>query len=155
MELIRRFSPEQYDAALESWSWLEQLEGKKTVFASAFGDLFLQGADGFWFLDTIEGTLSHRWPDAQTLQSEINAREAQDEYLLAGLVEAASRAGMAPQADQVLAFVVAPVLGGPLSVENIEVADFVVSVNILGQIHEQVKDLPPGSKISGISIDGS
>ena len=33
------------------------------------------------------------------------------------------------------------------------VSDFVVTVNIAGQIHEQIKDLPPGTKISGLTIE--
>jgi hypothetical protein len=154
VDLIRQFAPDQYAAALESWAWLDHLDGKNVVFASAFGDLFLHGADGFWFLDTVDGTLSRRWPDAQTLQSEIDTSAAQAEYLMRDVVEAASQAGLVPEPHQVLAFAVPPVLGGPLTVENLEVADFVVALNIAGQIHEQVKDLPPGTKISGISVDG-
>lgn len=33
------------------------------------------------------------------------------------------------------------------------VSSFVVTVNIAGQIHEQIKDLPPGTKISGLTIE--
>lgn len=153
MELIRRFAPAQYAAALESWAWLGDLEGKQVVFASAFGDLFLQGADGFWFLDTVDGTLSRRWADAQSLQTEINTREVQDQYLMLGFVETADRAGLRPEPHEVLAFSVPPVLGGPMSFENVEVADFVVTLNVAGQIHEQVKDLPPGTKVAGINVE--
>jgi hypothetical protein len=35
----------------------------------------------------------------------------------------------------VYGFKIAPILGGELSVSNIQVIDFVVSVNILGQLH--------------------
>lgn len=154
MELIRRFAAEQYAAALESWAWLDDLEGKHVVFASAFGDLFLQGGDGFWFLDTVDGSLSRCWPDAQTLQNDLDTRDGQDQYLMPGFVEAANDAGLVPQPHQVLAFAVPPVLGAPLSVENLEVADFVVALDIAGQIHEQVRKLPPGTKVSGISLDG-
>jgi hypothetical protein len=31
---------------------------------------------------------------------------------------------------------------------------FVVASSITAQIHEQVKDLPPGTTISGFSVDG-
>jgi hypothetical protein len=61
--------------------------------------------------------------------------------------------GLAPGNDQVLSFKVPPVLGGELSTENLEVADFVVSVNVAGQIHDQVRLLPPGAPIAGITID--
>jgi len=39
-----------------------------------------------------------------------------------------------------------------VDLDNVEVIDFVVSLNIAGQIHEQVRDLPPGTPISGITI---
>jgi hypothetical protein len=31
--------------------------------------------------------------------------------------------------------------------DNLEPTDFVVSLNIAGQIHGQIKDLPPGAEI--------
>jgi len=48
----------------------------------------------------------------------------------------------------VLSFKVAPVLGAAIAVENIEVMDFEVIVHIAGQLHRQVGDLPPGSRIT-------
>jgi hypothetical protein len=65
----------------------------------------------------------------------------------------ASDAGLVPDAGQILSFKIPPVLGGELDVANLEVADFVVSVDIAGQLHDQVKDLPMGSPISDITID--
>lgn len=154
MELIRRFTPEAYTSALESWSWLGGLATQSPVLANAFGDVFLQGEDGsFSFLDTIGGKLEHLWPDAAALQSTINTSEAQDEYLMAGLVNAAAEAGLAPGPDQVLSFKTAPILGGELAPSNLELTDFVVAVNLAGQIHEQVRSLPPGTPITGFTID--
>ncbi len=68
--------------------------------------------------------------------------------LLAGLAASAERQGITPAGAQVYGFTAAPILGGELSVSNIQVVDFVVSVNILGQLHRQVRDLPPGTRIS-------
>jgi len=36
---------------------------------------------------------------------------------------------------------------------NIGVIDFVVGVNLAGQLHEQVRGLPPGTAIQGVTID--
>ena len=47
-----------------------------------------------------------------------------------------------------------PVLGGALTVDNLEVQDFVVATNICGQIHQQVLDLPPGTPIAGVAVEG-
>jgi hypothetical protein len=65
---------------------------------------------------------------------------------------AAERAGLVPGPDQVYDFRISPVLGGPIEVSNIGVIDFVVGVNIAGQLHDQLRGLPPGTAISGITI---
>jgi hypothetical protein len=121
------------------------------VLANGFGDVFLRDQDGsFSFLDTLGGSLVPAWPDAATLQAAINTREVQDEYLLAHLVRATE---LEPGPEQVLSFRIPPVLGGELSVANIELADFVVSVSVAGQIHEQVRALPPGTPVTDIRIE--
>ncbi len=51
-----------------------------------------------------------------------------------------------------LGFKIPPVPGGAITLENIEVIDFVVCVNLAGQLHRQVKDPPPGTPISGGTI---
>ena len=79
------------------------------MLASLFGDVFLQDQTGYWFLDSIEGSLS---------------------------------------------FVVPPVLGGKFDPDNVTVRDFVVALNISGQIHDQIRDLPPGTPIKGFTVDG-
>jgi hypothetical protein len=154
MQLIRRFGADAYARALESWGWLDELAGLTPAMTNAFGDVFLEGQDGsFAFLDTLGGRLDRVWSDAATLQANINSPETQDEYLVIGLAQAAEDAGLTPGEDQVLSFKVPPVLGGELSAENLELADFVVAVNLAGQIHEKVRSLPPGTPITGINID--
>lgn len=154
MELIRRFSPEDYARALGSWAWLgEEFSALTPRLATAFGDVFLEGPDGaFWFLDTVEGSLTRPWSSGAELQAALNTPEGQDRYLMVGLVEAAHEAGLAPAPDQALGFTVPPVLGGAFDPVNVELIDFVVSLGIAGQIHQQVKGLPPGSPVSGLQI---
>lgn len=43
-------------------------------------------------------------------------------------------------------------LGGSPDVGNVEVTD-VVAVNIAGQVHRQIRDLPAGTKISGVTLE--
>ena len=146
MELTRRFTAEQFDAALGSWDRVG-LDGQVPVFASPFGDVFLESAEGIWWLDTLQGELSCPWPDPAALEADLRTEEGQNQFLLAWLAVAAESRGLVPTADQVYGFVVPPVLSGALEVENVEVIDFVVSLNIAGQIHVQVRDLPPGTTI--------
>jgi hypothetical protein len=115
--------------------------------------VFFRAADGFWYLDTVEATITRRWATADELKATLNTREGQDRYLLAGLAAGAERQGIVPTAAQVYGYKIAPVLGGESSVGNVEVIDFVVSVSILGQLHRQVQALPPGTKISGFIVD--
>lgn len=123
------------------------------ALTNAFGDVFLQSQDGsFSFLDTVEGRLQLVWPDAAAFQTDINTPTAQDHYLMIGLAQAAADAGLEPAPDQILSFKTPPVLGGELSMENLEIADFVVTVNVAGQVHGQVRSLPPGAPITGITI---
>ncbi|MDP9904516.1 MULTISPECIES: T6SS immunity protein Tdi1 domain-containing protein [Arthrobacter] len=69
-----------------------------------------------------------------------------------GLAKAPDEAGLKPSASEVYGFEIPPVLGGATELNNIEVSDFVVSLNPTGQIHSQVRGLPPGTPISGISL---
>jgi T6SS immunity protein Tdi1, C-terminal len=142
MDLIRSFSREQYSQALESWEWRGIGPDKLPVFASPFGDLFFRGEDGFWYLDTIEATLTRPWESADDLKAELDTQAGQDRYLLASLAAAADLQGIVPDQAQVYGLRIPPVLGGEIDVSNLEVIDFVVSVNLLGQIHAQFRGLP-------------
>lgn len=152
MELTKTFEADEFRLALESWAWLD-LSGKTPVFASLFGDVFFRSDDGWWYLDTLEGTLSQRWPTQEELDSELAMEEGQDRYLLGGLARSARDRGIVLEPQQVYDFRVPPVLGGALDVENIAAVDFVVAVNIAGQLHDQVRELPPGTPIGEVRIE--
>ncbi len=47
-----------------------------------------------------------------------------------------------------------PSWGSALEVDNVETIDFVVGLNIAGQLHDQIRGLPPGTRISGFTIRG-
>jgi hypothetical protein len=93
MQPVQAFADDQYEQALDSWSWLD-LTGKSPQFASLFGDLFLESPGGWWFLDTIEGVINQVWRTGSGLQHALNTPEGQDQYLLLGLGEAAERRGV-------------------------------------------------------------
>ena len=151
--LTKTFSPARYSDALESWGWIG-LGGKVPVL-SLFGHVFLQSVEGYWYLDVIGGSLELLWPDAATLQAVLDTEEGQDGFLLGGLAFGADRRGLVLAKNEVFAFNPPPVFGGPFDVANLTAMDFVVAVNIAGQIHEQVRSLPSGTKVGRVTVDAA
>jgi hypothetical protein len=151
VQLTKTFPAEAFREALESWSWLP-LAGKVPVLATAFGDVIFQDAEGYWFLDAAGGTLEKIASNVEELKAALSSPEGQDNYLLAGLAHAAETQGLMLAESEIFDFTQPPVLGGKFVVENLKPAFFVVSLNLSGQIHDQVRNLPPGTKISNIKI---
>jgi hypothetical protein len=153
VQLTKEFGAEDYAGALESWDWLG-VGGAAPVLATLFGDVIVQTPEGFAFLDTVEGTFTVAWPDRESVEVALQTQDGQDRYLMGELALAAAEQGIVPGPEQVLSFIHPPVLGGALTVDNLEVQDFVVATNIAGQIHHQVLDLPAGTPIAGVAIEG-
>lgn len=153
MELTKSFSAEQYTGGLESWQWLG-IEGKVPLWTSLFGDVFLDSDEGVWFLDSLEGSMTRVWDSPNAARAALATEDGASRYLMAGLALAAERAGIVPGPDQVYDFNPPPILGGTLDVQHIMVLDFVVYLNIAGQLHEQVRALPRGTPITGVKITG-
>ena len=153
VQLTKTFSDEQYARGLESWAWLE-LEGKTPLLSSLFGDVFLEDGDGaVWFLDSMEGTLERAFDSTAALNAQLATEDGQDEFLLAGLAFGAHARGLVLQDHEVYDFMPPLVLGGEAAVENLEASDFVVTMHIRGQIHDQIRGLPPGTKITGFNVE--
>lgn len=150
--LTKTFGEDSYRRGLEDWAWLP-LDGKRPFLASLFGDVFLEDASGIWLLDVLEGSLNHVFRDRQQMAAVLNTTDGQDRYLLGALALAAERhLGLVPGPAQVLAWKVPPALGAPTTIENLQLMDFEVYLSIQGQIHRQIKDLPPGTKITGFTV---
>jgi hypothetical protein len=152
MELIRRFDDETFARGLADWQWLLGDRPLRPLAASMFGDVFLQGDDGIWFLDSLEGTLTLQWSDGLALQAALNTEEGQDQFLLAGLAIGARERGIDPGPEQVFMFNTPPALGGEISADNVHAMDFVVAASLCGQMAAQIRDLAPGTQISGFTF---
>ncbi|PHS05255.1 MAG: hypothetical protein COA78_15430 [Blastopirellula sp.] len=152
MELIKKFTNEQYLSALSSWDWLP-LSGKSPFLANAFGDLFLEAKDGIYFLDKVDGTLEKISINKPELQKLLNTADGQERFLWLTVVKAVDSTGLIPGINEVYDFIINPVLGGEIDLPNINTTDFEVATNIAGQIHSQIKDLPEGTPINNITID--
>ncbi len=145
-------TPEDITSALDSWTWLP-LESKHPILVTAFGDIFFSADSGMWFLDTLEGRLTRVCATRDELDQILMTEDGENHYLFAGFVERAQREGMILEQGQCYDFKLNPVVGGSIEYENVERQNFVVAVNIAGQLHEKVKDLPPETRISEFSIE--
>lgn len=137
MELTKEFTPEQYEFALESWSFLD-FTGMTPQFTSLFGDLFFEAPDStWWYLDLIDGTLTPEWATARDMVDELQTDSGQDQYLLGGVALAVARTGLVPGPAEIYDFEHSPLLGGRVEVHNVVLADFITAVNLIGVLHKE------------------
>jgi hypothetical protein len=140
VRLTKDFRPDRYARGLASWTWLD-LSDKTPRFTSLFGDVFFEADDGWWFLDTIEGTLTHPWDGRIPMDFTLATRDGRDRYLLAPMAEAAASRGVIAGADEVYVFVPPPIVRGALDAGTVQTLDFVAALNIAGQIHRQIREI--------------
>lgn len=137
MKLLRTFPKVSFEFGLASWRWLG-LREQTPRFATCFGDIFLESLDGWWFLDTVEGTLELRWTSAVTMYAELESAEGRATYLMDDLVRDARSRGIHLGEEDVYTFNPHPALGGELGVNGLGTMHFELAVNWVGQMHDQV-----------------
>lgn len=153
MEHLRPFDPRSFSYGLAAWSWLG-LDGKTPRFATVFGDVVLESLEGWWFLDTVEGTLEMRWPTAVELSNELDSPEGREDLLLEDLVVEAAQRGTVPASDEVLTFMPHPVLGGRLSAETAVPVRLELALRLSGEIHRRSRSRPaPSPLLLGHSLE--
>ncbi len=153
MQLTKTFSGEDYRRALHGWTWLP-LRGKEQVFTSLFGDVFLEAADGWWRLDTLGGDLTRCGASGAEVMAALDTTEGEDRYLHAAFARDAARRGVTPAEKEVYAFAPPPALSGSFDGANIVTLPYVVAHTVAGQLHQQVRNMPPGARADRILIDG-
>ena len=133
---------------LSDWAWL--LPNDLTVWmVNRFGDIVLVLDDGtVHFLDVGAGTLKQIAETREDFCVRVDADDNAGIWFLISLVDECAEAGMSLSVDQCYTFKLAPVFGGQYSIENIEVGDLEVNYSLLGQTHDQIKDLPDGATVN-------
>ena len=132
--------------ALASWQWIG-IADKKPVLVTAFADVFLRARDGIWFLDTIAGTLAHVCPTRRHLDKLLATAEGREQYLRASLIDQALNEKRKLGEGQCYEFRKQPILGGEYELANVERMNFVVSLHIRGQMHDQLQHHAPGAPL--------
>jgi hypothetical protein len=155
-DLSRYFVPGAFnsDALLEAWKWLLDNQPFDVFRVTCLGDMFLINTSGqVHFLDTIEGKLSLFAGSEEEFDSKLQNRHVRQRYLATFLVRDLTDAGVTLQAGECYSPDRPPILGGALSLDNLRPIDLLVHASIMGQIHRQVNNLPPGTPISNIVIE--
>lgn len=147
-------SDEDLRRGLESWEWVG-VSGLTPILVSCFGDIFFESSTGIQFLDTIEGIIRPVCSARDALDELLSTEEAQDEFLLGGLVMGLEQQRLCLSPGECYDFKVPPILGGAVGIENVHITSFVVKLHIAGQLHEQVKHLPEGTQITGFTLQDS
>ena len=136
--------------ALQCWRWLAGAEAKPLLLTS-LGDLFVTLREGsVAFLDTYEGTLRTVSADRASWKLALQDEENLHAWFTPGLVRALRERGLSLSAGQCYSPIHPPVLGGTMEPDNFEMTHWLVHLGIMGQLHEQTKDLPPGTPITGV-----
>ena len=123
---------------------------------SLFGDWLLEAPDGsIHLLDTLEGQIARLAATSDLFRQAIeDEEEKRDEWLLEGHVLGQADRGVVLRSGQCFGFKVPPILGAPIEAGNIQPCDIVSYEIWIGQLHERIKALPPGTSINEIKVDG-
>jgi hypothetical protein len=149
VHLIREFAPDAYEFALSSWSWIGTGD-KAPRFASCFGDMFLESPDGWWFLDTVEGTLERRWSSMDAMFAELEGDDGRAEFLLEETLTTALGQGLRLGDDEVFAFLPPPAVTGTMSVDSLAPLRFAIAANLAGRIHGELNGVQPDAGASAL-----
>jgi hypothetical protein len=140
------------EEALEAWRWLVP-QPVKPLFVTALGDLFLAGESGAVFLlDTIDGKCEEVAASVQEWEGKLREPRLLEEWFMPAFVSELREAGVQLPPGHCYSATHSIVLGGSFAVENWQPTHWRPHFWVLGQIHQQVKDLPPGTKITKINF---
>jgi hypothetical protein len=141
------------ETLLEDWHWILK-ELSKVVLITAMGDLFIQGESGrVYFIDVCGGQLQKVSDNGPQFEDLLHDVDFVTDRFYPNLISQYRAAKRVLTEGACYSHKVALVLGGLDDIENIEVTDVQVHVSIMGQIHSQVKDLPPSTKIDKVKIN--
>lgn len=141
------------DEALAEWRWLVP-EPVTPLAVTAFGDAFLvAGSGAVLFLDTIAGQCDEIAPSVDVWKQAVRVPERIDEWFMPALLIALHEAGVFLSPGECYSAIHAIIGGGSFSVDNWAPTHWRVHFASSGRLHEQVKQLPPGTKITAFKYD--
>ena len=132
----------------KAWQWLIA-DQKEVLLVTIFGDLFLIGKSSeINWLDTSVGKLTRVANDVEDFKAQLKNSDNYDNWFLGWLHDDIEKSGIVLKGNEVFSFKINPILGGEYTFENISPLDINVHFQLSGQICEQTKDFPDGTKIN-------
>lgn len=151
-DLQVKFDEDTADKLIEDWRWLVG-QNKTPIMVSSIGDLFLRdNTDKIYWLNVGEGSITVVADDIDGFKEKLQDHEQVNEWFMVELVDALKAAGLKLEPGSIYSYKKLPILGGNYTVDNFETTLIEVHFSFAGQIHEQVKDLPDGTKINTIKF---
>jgi hypothetical protein len=142
------------DVLLDDWRWLLGGQSYAVFRVTAMGDLILQDmAERFHLLDMIDGKLRPLASTESELWAVLTDRSTRKTLLGTFVVRGLREAGITIGPGECYSPDHPPILGGSLSNDNLHPCDILVHASIMGQIHRQVRSLPPGTPIGEIRFE--
>jgi hypothetical protein len=140
------------DTLLESWQWLLPKRAKP-VLITALGDVFVQdGRGAVHFLDTCAGTVTKIAENGEAFTARLHETGFVTEHMYPAKIVELRDAGLNLTSGTCYSHKQFLVLGGQDTVDNYEVCSIAIHLDLTGHIHQQVKDLPDGTKIAGFEM---
>jgi hypothetical protein len=137
----------------ENWKWLIA-DMTQVLIISKLGDMFLQGKnEAIYWLDTGAGLLTQIAGSINEFDSLLKEDDNINEWFLPHLIDELEDNGQMLAKNQVYSFVKPPAIGGEYVAGNVKATDISVHFAFTGQIFEQIKDLPNGTKVDIKLVD--
>jgi hypothetical protein len=141
-----------FDTLLSDWRWLVSKDFTP-VLMTAFGDLFLRDQAGcVHFLDLMSGEFKQVAKSQEDFDRLCEDRQQRRSWFVGFLFSEIRNLRGDLEACQCYSCKIPLSLGGQLEPDNFERTDLQVHYSILGQLHQQARHLPVGTKIDSIKI---
>jgi hypothetical protein len=147
--LIRTDRPETPEM-LGYWGWLVGTD-KHPLVMSKFGDWFLADPEGrVYWLELIGGTFSRVADSVAEFEQLMVQPEQFAKWFLPGWSYSLHDSGLVPGDGECFGFKIAPKLGAPVDLSNVEVAKLNPYQFWMAHIHR----IPPGTVIDAFTVNG-
>jgi hypothetical protein len=135
-----------FEGAIAAWQWL--VKGQvRPLLITGLGDVFVEQQGAVYFLDTMRGSFEEVAPSRIVWKERLTNADDVFAWFRPDLVGALLEHGTKLAAGQVYSPTVPPILGGDLNPTNFTPSQWRMHLHVLGHIHRQVKDLPPGTPV--------